>query len=39
MLAAKKKFPWQNDILIHVLHEMGFTWKHYVSKRKVSVER
>jgi hypothetical protein len=34
----KVEFPWQKYVLIRVLHDMGFTWKCFVSKRKVLVE-
>jgi hypothetical protein len=41
LVAMKQKivFPWQKDVLIRVLHDMGFTWKRSVSKRKMFVER
>jgi hypothetical protein len=35
----KIDFPWQKDVLIRVLHNMGFTWKQSVSKEKLIVER
>jgi hypothetical protein len=38
-MKQKIDFPWQKDVLIPVLHDIGFTWKRSVSKRKVLVER
>jgi hypothetical protein len=35
----KTDFPWQKDVPILVLHDMGFTWIHSVSKTKVFIER
>jgi hypothetical protein len=41
LVAIKQKidFSWQKDVLIPVLHDMGFIWKCSKSKRKVLVER